>query len=263
MALSEYLNFAVTSDEDESDDEILEFKDDGIDYVKLWDEQSTKPKSAELQDIKMDNSLLEELKFFTLNKDLKKFTPADDAYLEKLGIVHELETIIKSGEYRKFIKQQEISQPEPAKADKSKLQASVTKVPQEKKVPLETSPSSSITKAATSIAQIVTKAPDHELMPPPAPAKVNSPPVIASIVTPAHNRTSEAAPEDEDNAIQNLLDDIRGSFERQFDDEFNDFTETAATEGEYILHIPFYTKYYSSSHTSSALHIAWVHSLNF
>ena len=150
---------------------------------------------------------------------------------------HELETIIKSGEYRKFIKQQEISQPEPAKADKSKVQASVTKVSKEKTVLLETSPSSSITKAATSIAQIVTKAPDHELMPPPAPAKVNSPPVIASIVTPAHNRTSEAAPEDEDNAIQNLLDDIRGSFERQFDDEFNDFTETAATEGEYILYL--------------------------
>ena len=175
---------------------------------------------------------------------------SDDEILKFLNVV-------------KSIKQQKISQPEPAKADKSKAQASVTKVPQEKKVLLETSPSSSITKAATSIAQIVTKAPDHELMPPPATAKVNSPPVIASIVTPAHNRTTEAAPEDEDNAIQNLLDDIRGSFERQFDDEFNDFTETAATEGEYILHIPFYTKYYSSSHTSSALHIAWVHSLNF
>ena len=165
---------SVTSDEDTSDDEILEFKDDGIDYAKLWDEQSTKPKSAELQDIKMDNSLKEELKIFTLNKDLKEFTPADDAYLEKLGIVHELETVIKSGEYKKFIKQQEISQPEPA------------------------------------------------------PAKVNSPPVIASIVTPPHNQTSEAAPEDEDNAIQNLLDDTR--FLTQFDDEINDFTETAVEE---------------------------------
>ena len=74
MALSEYLNFTVTSDEDESDDEILEFKDDGIDYAKLWDEQSTKPKSAELQDIKMDNSLLEELKFFTLKNTLALYT---------------------------------------------------------------------------------------------------------------------------------------------------------------------------------------------
>jgi hypothetical protein len=233
VALSEYLNFTVTSDEDESDDEILQFKDDGIDYAYLWDEQSIKPKSAELQDIKMDNSLLEELKFFTLNKDLKKFTPTDDAYLEKLGIVHELETIIKSGEYRKLIKQQEISPAEPAKADLSKVQASITKVPQEIKLLLKMTPSSSVTKSATSIAQIATKAPDHELMPPPA--KVNSPPVIASIVTPAQNRTSETAPEDEDNAIQNLLDDIRGSFERQFDDEFNDFTETAASEGEHYL----------------------------
>jgi hypothetical protein len=221
---------SVTSDEDESDDEILQFKDDGIDYAKLWDEQSTKPKSAELQDIKMDNSLLEELKFFTLNKDSKKFTPTDDAYLEKMGIVHELETIIKSGEYRKFIKQQEISPAETAKPDLSKVQTSITKVPQEKKVLLKMSPSSSVTKSATSIAQIATKAPDHELMPPPA--KVNSQPVIASIVTSAQNQTSEAAPEDEDNAIQNLLDDIRGSFERQFDDEFNDFTETAASEGD-------------------------------
>jgi hypothetical protein len=30
--------------------------------------------------------------------------------------------------------------------------------------------------------------------------------------------------EEEDSAIQDLLDDIRGSFERQFDDEFNDLT---------------------------------------
>ena len=30
--------------------------------------------------------------------------------------------------------------------------------------------------------------------------------------------------DEEDTAIQNLLDDIRGSFERQFDDEFNGFT---------------------------------------
>ena len=137
---------------------------------------------------------------------------SDDEILKFLNVV-------------KSIKQQKISQPEPAKADKSKAQASVTKVPQEKKVLLETSPSSSITKAATSIAQIVTKALVHELMPPPAPLKVNSPPIIASIVTPALNRTSEAAPEDEDNAVQNLLDDT--CFLTQFDDEFNDSTETA------------------------------------
>ena len=85
-----------------------------------------------------------------------------------------------------------------------------------------------MTKAATSIAQIVTKAPDLELMPPPA--KVNSPPVIASIVTPPHNQTSEAAPEDEDNAMQNLLDDTR--FLTQFDNEFNDLTETRTKKGK-------------------------------
>ena len=59
----------------------------------------------------------------------------------------------------------------------------------------------------------------------------NQPTITPTIVL--QNRApTEAPPEDEDNAIQNLLDDIRGSFERQFDDEFNGFTDTAAPEGE-------------------------------
>ena len=47
--------------------------------------------------------------------------------------------------------------------------------------------------------------------------------VHENCITPPHNQTSEAVAEDEDNAKQNLLDDTRGSYEPQFDD---DFTET-------------------------------------
>ena len=72
---------------------------------------------------------------------------------------------------------------------------------------------------------------DQELMPPPAKVSSNQPAITPTIAM--QNRApTEAPPEDEDNAIQNLLDDIRGSFERQFDDEFNDLTDTAASEGE-------------------------------
>ena len=42
-----------SDDDEESDDEILEFKDDGIDYAKLWDEKSIKPQSTELNEIKI------------------------------------------------------------------------------------------------------------------------------------------------------------------------------------------------------------------
>ena len=61
-----------SDDDEESDDEILDYKDDGIDYAKLWDEKSIKPQSTELQDIKLDDSLLKELKFFTLGMGFYK-----------------------------------------------------------------------------------------------------------------------------------------------------------------------------------------------
>ena len=125
---------------------------------------------------------MKELRFFTLNKDLKKFTPVEEAeFLEKLGVLKELESVIVSGEYKKMLQ-----------IDKPKRQIAANEVP--------------------------TK--DHELMPPPA--------KIAQL--PSQKPTED----DEDNAIQNLLDDIRGSFERQFDDEFNDLTDTAASEGENV-----------------------------
>ena len=120
-------------------------------------------------------------------------------YLEKLGIVQELENVIKSGEYKKFLKGQEIISEECSK------------------LPLPVTVS------------------DQELMPPPA--KVNSQPIVPDIAAGAlqvQNKAPAEAPEDEDNAIQNLLDDIRGSFERQFDDEFNDLTDTAASEGDFF-----------------------------
>ena len=104
---------------------------------------------------------------------MKKFTPAEAEYLEKLGVFQELETVLKSGDYRKILhpeeKDRSMPRPRPEKSQS-----------------------------------------DLELMPPPAKI-MNKPPV-----------------EDEDNAIQDLLEDIRGSFERQFDDEFNDLHSNEA-----------------------------------
>ena len=141
-----------SDDDEESDDEILEFKDDGIDYAKLWDEKSIKPQSTELNEIKMDDSLLKELKFFTLDKDQKKFTPTEDKYLEKLKIYQELERVIKMGEYKKLIKVEEVASEKVI--EPLKVQAPI--------IPMQTEVKEvAVTKEAS----------DQELMPPPA--KVN------------------------------------------------------------------------------------------
>ena len=58
-----------------------------------------------------------------------------------------------------------------------------------------------------------------DLIPSSMPGSSSSTPrdMITGGVTPQ----PQAATSDEDNVIQGLLEDIRGSFERQFDDEFN------------------------------------------
>ena len=141
----------------ESDDELLHYEDDGVDYIKLWDERSIKPKTNQKQEIDMD-SLMKELKFYIVNRAQKKISPADPEIPD--GIIEELKSLLVSGEYRKRI----------------------DNLPQVRK--------------------------DSDLMPPP--------------VSKATENPENLVVEEEDSAIQNLLDDIRGSFERQFDDEFND-----------------------------------------
>ena len=188
------------SDDEESDDEILNYEDDGVDYAKLWDESAIKPKSSEIQEITME-SLLKEIQFFTLNKELKTFSPAQAEYLEKLGVFKELENVLKSGDYKKMLK---VEEKLPIVKPKTPLKK-VSPKPIKKKV-IQFPKTQIFESEVTEIIQT-----DKDLMPPPAKLQDHKP----------HE-------EDEDNAIQNLLDDIRGSFERQFDDEFNDLTETNA-----------------------------------
>lgn len=90
------------SDDEESDDEILHYEDDGIDYAKLWDSQKIQPKTKDIQPITMEN-VLKELQIFKLDKDLKKFNKADDELVEKLKLLKEFETVIKSGHYKKLL----------------------------------------------------------------------------------------------------------------------------------------------------------------
>ncbi len=177
---------ALTSDSEESDDEILHYDHDGVDYAQLWDSNFVKPANSDVHELKVED-MLKELNFFSLNKDLKKITQADPKVLEELGVLKELESVIKSGEYVKFLSSY-IEQPKPPEPE--------VVVPKEK-------PSMS-------------QQSDEQLMPPPKVSKDQGKPTE----------------EDDDNAIQNLLDDIRGSFERQFDDDFNDLTDTSVNESE-------------------------------
>ena len=148
--------------ENESDEETLTYEDDGVDYIKLWDEKAIKPSQVGKQMITFE-TLMKELKFFTLNHETKELTHTK---IEK-KITEDIKSMLLSGKYKALIENM------PAKLQGRRK--------------------------------------DRDLMPPPS--YVSGEPVGPMVV------------EEEDSAIQNLLDDIRGSFERQFDDEFNDLNE--------------------------------------
>ena len=199
------------SDDPESDDEILEYENDGVDYIKMWKEHQQKLQKdggggrqhGGFHKI-TEEQLLDEIKFFTLNKEKRVFEPASDELLDDLGVIEDIRSVVISGKYTEMVKLQE--KPKPKKAD-------------------------------------------HKLMPPPK-AKVQQPskstqkppglpeddaPVVSSVLDhvgqqqgdPGHHH--KQVDEDEDDAIKDLLDDIRGSFERQFDDEFTELSAGASS----------------------------------
>ena len=190
-------SFSVDDDDDdeESDDEILHYEDDGTDYAQLWDQkvrQQEQPSSKELllHHPFEINQMLQELNIFTLNKEMKKIMPADQELLESLGVVKQLESMIASGDYFKHLQEKYGEKAGP-------------------NVPV----------------QALSDQCDQVLMPPPPPSNQFD---IAPQASTSRHDPEEL--EEDDSAIQNLLDDIQTSFERQFDDEFNDLNETAKTD---------------------------------
>ena len=186
-------SFSVDNDDDddeESDDEILHYEDDGTDYAQLWDQKvrQEQPSSKELLHHPFEiNQMLQELNIFTLNKEMKKIMPADQELLESLGVVKQLESMIASGDYFKHLQEKYGEKAGP-------------------NVPV----------------QALSDQCDQVLMPPPPPSNQFD---IAPQASTSRHDPEEL--EEDDSAIQNLLDDIQTSFERQFDDEFNDLNETA------------------------------------
>ena len=140
--------------------------------------------------------LLNELNIFTLNKEDRSITPAQREFLEKLGVIEELKSMIQSGTYLKQLPKNNMAMDDGDNKEKKK-----NLVP--KQAAHHHHPD------------------DDSLMPPPSGSKQGG--IITSTSTETDTKTSNNEDE-EDTAIQNLLDDIRGSFERQFDDEFNGFT---------------------------------------
>lgn len=159
--------------DDDDDEDILEFDDEGVDYIKMWeDNKGDQNNSALVQDMTEDK-LLEEMKFFTLNSRKKDFEPAEKQVLEH--VYAEIKKVILSGDYLKRIVSKD--------QDKNEVETKKDVVEV-----IETSPTNFASRISDK--------------------------TLGSVVV-------ETGVED-DSAIQDLLDDIRGSFERQFDDEFND-----------------------------------------
>lgn len=159
-----------TDDEADSDDDVLEYVDDGVDYAALWDSKAVKFTSSEPKKITVQD-LLQEMRIFSLNKDLRTFEPSN---LEVNQFEKEMQEMIVEARYKKILGLQDKVKPPP-------------------------------------------KVSDQELMPPPT-----QPPCPSNVIP--------QEPDEEDSAIQNLLEDIRGSFERQFDDDFTGLTEPATND---------------------------------
>ena len=172
-------------DEGFSESEPLDFDDEGIDYVKMWKERRIAPNKLGVQKFD-ENEILKEIEFMNVNNKT-----INDKLKQKM--VAEIKKNILSGEYIKgYIKKNydpekdDLKRPTPKKTDSIRM----------------SSEDQEDSNMSEDVAQ-TTKAPlsDDSAAP-----------------------TEEAPRPSEDNAIQDLLDDIQGSFERQFDEEFENLS---------------------------------------
>lgn len=184
----------VSVDEGFGDGEIHSFDSQGVDYLKIWNEKASGDFSSEVQEFDKEE-ILREIKFLSLESR----QPCSDKVLEKIG-VNELAKLLSG----------ELVKPEPPKVTLRKI---------------ETLTEDPTGRGAASTA--VSSDSEVEILPPtgvskPGPHLKLKPEFQVG----GGKNSSEESPASavDDSAIQDLLDDIRGSFERQFDDEFEELT---------------------------------------
>ena len=89
---------ASSGDESESSDEILSTNedDDGVDYVKMWEENAVEQTIFQIQEFD-ESKILEEIKFLAFDEDKRIFSKVEKEILQKLGVEEEIKNLIFSG----------------------------------------------------------------------------------------------------------------------------------------------------------------------
>ena len=200
---------ASTSDDDERGGD--DFVDDGTDYVKLWTDHAKDPESDEMIEFD-EEQMLAEIRCLQWNPEDKKFVDLESELLQKLKIKEEIRNLIFSGKYVDEIKKVKSKTDQKPAADEAKKQPQPPVATQS--LPTEDIVLESITGNETMEERYVS----------PAKTTVTDMALSSTFADEDKASTEQTKTGDDDNAIQDLLEDIRGSFERQFDDEFDGLT---------------------------------------
>ncbi|TRY63676.1 hypothetical protein TCAL_16560 [Tigriopus californicus] len=198
------------------------FDAQGVDYVKYWQDHSVAGEKAGFQKFNRTD-LLKEIKFLRIDRDsLKgKSQEWEPEFIEGLKILDELNPIL-SGDYLNHIK------PKPVVKDVKANHVQVSSPPLG--LPLLPPPAAPVAPATKSKPKSTTgRKPKNKSAKTTSTAKqkiAETPkPEPQSAPLPSSNDARLLpTPQLEDSTIQDLLNDIQGSFERQFDDEFENIS---------------------------------------
>jgi hypothetical protein len=216
--------------------ELIDFDDKGVDYIKLWDETAVggcddddDDDSNEIESFD-EETLLNEIRFLDLKKtaigqkyeDIGFMCDVDEELVQRLKLREQLKPIV-SGEYLRGRSEQSNR----AEQQSEKL------VPEAAPAPMSPTPEGEVEEEE----EVTFARPAIVAPPPPPPAAASAAATATAAAEAAAAAAAEAAaaaaaaathPQapapTEDSAIQDLLDDIRGSFERQFDNEFEELS---------------------------------------
>ncbi len=195
-----------SADEGFGDGEVHTFHSQGVDYLKIWEEKANDGGGGGGVQAFDHQEILKEIQFLSLDTCEK----VSEKVLGKIG-VKDLELLL-SGELLK---------PELdliAAARKKQPVKSEEESPECINVEAESAASTAGRGGAESSSDS-----EVEILPPPDAPKARTSPAKSKLLKKASSGgEGRASSPVEDSAIQDLLDDIRGSFERQFDDDFEE-----------------------------------------
>ena len=199
----------------------IDFEDDGVDYIKMWDEKAVGsstttegPPTISSFDVE---TMINEINFLDIKKAAIGTKYEDEVrYMcdvdEKLkdALKDQMKRQILSGEYLKKKKKRNPSSStgtvQPEVEPDSKVEVNFVKPAQPPPPPQR-----------------------QQVSTPPA-SKQPSSSAVSSDAAAGGMQTPQNV--DEDSAIQDILDDIRGSFERQFDRDFEELTTSEEASGD-------------------------------